>query len=140
MLLDNPGLDVGAHLAIVGEDPPLLTAREIPTLVDARGALPAVLPHRDPRGLAGRLDPDDVRREFAAQLERIRSAGVTVSHLDTHQHTHLWPAVAGVLVDLARQTAFRRSGPRGASGCCRSGSGSTSCPAGCGAGSGGPGW
>src|SRR5664279_170840 len=40
MLLDHPTLDVGAHLAIVGEDPPLLTAREIPTLVDGRGAFP----------------------------------------------------------------------------------------------------
>jgi hypothetical protein len=103
MLLDNPGLDVGAHLAIVGEDPPLLTAREIPTLVDQRGALPLSYRTVILRGLVGRLDPDDVRREFAAQLERIRSAGITVSHLDTHQHTHLWPAVAGVLVELARQ-------------------------------------
>jgi len=103
MLLDHPGLDVGAHLAIVGEDPPLLTAREIPTLVDKRGALPLSYRTVIRRGLTGRLDPDDVRREFAAQLARIRSAGVVVSHVDTHQHTHLWPAVAGVLTGLARQ-------------------------------------
>lgn len=106
MLLDNPGLDVGAHLAIVGEDPPLLTAREIPTLVDSRGALPLSYRTVIQRGLIGRLDPDDVRREFAAQLERIRSAGITVSHVDTHQHTHLWPAVSGVLLELARQHAI----------------------------------
>ena len=42
-----------------------------------------------------------------AQLERIRSAGIAVSHVDTHQHTHLWPAVAGVLVELARQDEIR---------------------------------
>ena len=29
LLLDNPGLDVGAHLAIVGEDSPLQKAIEI---------------------------------------------------------------------------------------------------------------
>jgi predicted glycoside hydrolase/deacetylase ChbG (UPF0249 family)/SAM-dependent methyltransferase len=106
MLLDNPGLDVGAHLAIVGEDPPLLTAREIPTLVDSRGALPLSYRTVIQRGLIGRLDPNDVRREFAAQLERIRSTGITVSHVDTHQHTHLWPAVSGVLLELARQHAI----------------------------------
>ena len=40
MLRATPTLDVGAHLALVGEDPPLLPAREIPTLVDADGAFP----------------------------------------------------------------------------------------------------
>ena len=103
MLRDTPSLDVGAHLAIVGEDPPLLTAREIPTLVDPRGAFPLSYRTVVLRGLARRLDPDDVRRELAAQLERIRGAGVPVSHLDTHQHTHLWPGVARVLVDLAAE-------------------------------------
>lgn len=101
MLADHPGLDAGAHLAIVGEDPPLLTAREIPTLVDRRGAFPLSYRTVVARGAVGRLDPADVRREFAAQLDRITAAGVRVSHLDTHQHTHLWPSVAGVLVELA---------------------------------------
>ena len=36
-LRDTAGIGVGAHLAAVGEDPPLLGAREIPTLVDATG-------------------------------------------------------------------------------------------------------
>ena len=101
MLADHPGLDAGAHLAIVGEDPPLLTAPEIPTLVDRRGALPLSYRSVVTRGATGRLDPDDVRREFTAQLDRIAGAGVAVSHLDTHQHTHLWPSVAAVVVELA---------------------------------------
>ena len=45
------------HLAIVGEDPPLLTAREIPTLVDNRGAFPLSYRSVVLRGLSGRLDP-----------------------------------------------------------------------------------
>jgi predicted glycoside hydrolase/deacetylase ChbG (UPF0249 family) len=32
---------------------------------------------------------------------------VPVTHLDTHQHTHLWPAVAAVVVDLAREAGIR---------------------------------
>lgn len=107
MLRDHPTLDVGAHLAVVGEDPPLLTAREIPTLVDAHGALPLSYRTVLLRGMTGRLDPDDVRREFGAQLERIRLAGIPISHLDTHQHVHLWPAVASVLVDLAQEQRIR---------------------------------
>ena len=101
MAADHPELDVGAHLAMVGEDRPLLSAREIPTLVDRRGSFPRSYRTVVARGVTGRLDPDDVRREFTAQLDRIAAAGVVVSHLDTHQHTHLWPAVARVVVELA---------------------------------------
>ena len=103
MVRDLPELELGAHLAIVGEDPPLLTAREIPTLVDQRGAFPLSYRRVILRGMTGRLDPGDVRREFRAQLERITGAGLGVSHLDTHQHTHLWPTVADVVIELAAQ-------------------------------------
>ncbi|KQY24986.1 hypothetical protein ASD16_05865 [Cellulomonas sp. Root485] len=103
MLRDLPTLELGAHLALVGEDPPLLSAREIPTLVDARGAFPLSYRTVVRRGLAGRLDPDDVRRELSAQLQRVLGVGVPLTHLDTHQHTHLWPTVATVVAELARE-------------------------------------
>jgi predicted glycoside hydrolase/deacetylase ChbG (UPF0249 family) len=115
-------LALGAHLAIVGEDRPLLSAREIPTLVDREGRFPLSYRTVVARGVAGRMDADDVAREFRAQLERVRDIGVPVTHLDTHQHTHLWPAVAAVVVDLARDGGIRcvrlptsrRRGPLGA--------------------------
>ncbi len=100
-------LGLGAHLAIVGEDRPLLTAREIPTLVDRQGRFPLSYRTVVARGATGRLDPDDVAREFRAQLERIQGIGVPVTHVDTHQHTHLWPAVAAVVVGLAREAGIR---------------------------------
>jgi chitin disaccharide deacetylase len=101
MLRDTPTLAVGAHLALVGEDPPLLSAREIPTLVDARGALPLSYRTVVARAAAGRIDPDDVRRELTAQLDRVVGVGLPVAHLDTHQHTHLWPLVGQVVTELA---------------------------------------
>jgi predicted glycoside hydrolase/deacetylase ChbG (UPF0249 family) len=120
-LRDLPGLAVGAHLAMVGEDRPLLSAGEIPTLVDRDGRFPLSYRTVVARGAAGRIDPDDVRREFAAQLERVAGIGVGITHLDTHQHTHLWPTVAGVVVELAgtagvagvRLPTSRRRGPVG---------------------------
>jgi predicted glycoside hydrolase/deacetylase ChbG (UPF0249 family) len=119
---DAGDLALGAHLAIVGEDRPLLSAREVPTLVDRQGRFPLSYRTVVARGAAGRIDADDVAREFRAQLERVRGIGVPVTHLDTHQHTHLWPAVAAVVVDLAREAGIRcvrlpgsrRRGPLGA--------------------------
>ena len=101
MLRATPTLEVGAHLAIVGEDPPLLTAREVPSLVDRRGAFPLSYRTVVARGLAGRIDPDDLRRELSAQLDRVLEIGLPVTHVDTHQHTHLWPSVAAVVTELA---------------------------------------
>jgi chitin disaccharide deacetylase len=106
-LQDAPALGTGAHLAVVGEDPPLLTAREIPTLVDASGRLPYSWRQFLPRIAARRIDPADLAREFAAQVERITQAGVTVDHFDTHQNLHLWPAVRQAVLDLGDECGVR---------------------------------
>jgi predicted glycoside hydrolase/deacetylase ChbG (UPF0249 family) len=100
-LRDTGGIGVGAHLAAVGEDPPLLTAREVPSLVDGRGRLASSWRMFLPRMAAGRIDPDDLRREFTAQIDRITGAGLKPGHVDTHQHLHLWPAVGEVVLDVA---------------------------------------
>jgi predicted glycoside hydrolase/deacetylase ChbG (UPF0249 family) len=99
-LADAPELGTGAHLAAVGEDPPLLSAREVPTLVDGKGRMWPSWRVFLPLAAAGRIDPDDLRREFGAQIEAIAGAGVEIDHLDTHQNIHLWPMVADVVLEL----------------------------------------
>lgn len=108
MLRDVPTIGVGVHLAAVGEDPPMLSAREIPTLVDQRGHLWPSWKSFLPRAAAGRIDADDVRREFAAQIEAVTGAGFTVDHLDTHQNLHLWPLVREVVIGLGTANDVRR--------------------------------
>jgi predicted glycoside hydrolase/deacetylase ChbG (UPF0249 family) len=99
-LREAPRLGTGAHLAAVGEDPPLLSSAEIPTLVDKKGRLRLSWKQFLPRAVAGRVDPDDLRREFAAQIERMQAAGLAIDHFDTHQNLHLWPMVRDVVMDL----------------------------------------
>jgi predicted glycoside hydrolase/deacetylase ChbG (UPF0249 family) len=103
LLADVATLGVGVHLAAVGEDPPLLAAAEIPTLVDRRGRLAGSCRQFTARALAGKVDPDDLRREFTAQFERVQEIGVPITHLDTHQHLHLWPIVREVVLALAAE-------------------------------------
>lgn len=103
-LADHPDLATGAHLALVGEDPPVLTAREIPTLVDRTGGFPLTYGAFLARAATGRVDPADIEREFEAQLAVLtRDHGLRLTHLDTHQHLHLWPSVGAAVVDLARR-------------------------------------
>lgn len=101
--LRDSGLAVGAHLCAVGEDPPLLTAAEVPTLVDSSGRFPLTWRQFLARAARGGIDSDDLRREFSAQIDLLQGAGLTLTHVDAHQNLHLWPTVARVALDLARE-------------------------------------
>ncbi len=105
-LVEEDRLGVGVHLAAVGEDPPLLSAREIPSLVDGQGRLADNWRTFIARAALGRIDADDLTLEFRAQLEAVTSRGLEVSHLDTHQHLHLWPLVRDVVLALAVDTGI----------------------------------
>lgn len=117
--LRDSGLAVGLHLCAVGEDPPLLSQREVPSLVDGAGRLPPTWKVFCTRAAAGRIDPADLEREFGAQAEAARVAGLRLGHIDAHQNLQLWPEVARVAIDLAtshripvlRVTATTRWGP-----------------------------
>ena len=101
------GIGVGVHLAAVGEDPPLLPRSRVASLMDDddNGAFP--LTWKAFLRRAAGVRPAELEAEFAAQIDRVRSAGLTVDHLDAHQHLHLLPKVRGVVVKLARRFAIR---------------------------------
>ncbi|HEV3498188.1 MAG TPA: ChbG/HpnK family deacetylase [Actinomycetes bacterium] len=100
-LADEDDLGVGVHLAAVGEDPPLLSAREIPSLVGKRGHLCESYSGFVGQALLGRFNPEELRLEFTAQLECVKELGLPITHLDAHQHLQLWPSVCSVVLDLA---------------------------------------
>src|SRR2546421_2322504 len=54
------------------------------------------------RALAGRIDAGHVAEECAAQLARLRAAGVRVTHIDSHRHVHALPGVWAPVVATAR--------------------------------------
>jgi predicted glycoside hydrolase/deacetylase ChbG (UPF0249 family) len=102
-LHDEPSLGVGVHLALVGEDPPLLSAREVPTLVDRRGRLATSWRQLLPKIAARRVDSADIDRELAAQIDAVRDTGLRIDHLDSHQHVHMFPGVREITLDLAQR-------------------------------------
>lgn len=104
---ETPSLAVGVHLAVVGEDPPLLPPSEVSSLVDKDGHFPLSYRTFLRRAALDRVDMDEVRREFRAQVERVVDDGLTVTHLDTHQHLQLWPAVGQVVTEIAQDYGIR---------------------------------
>ncbi|MHC4414588.1 MAG: carbohydrate deacetylase [Planctomycetota bacterium] len=96
----TPSLDVGIHLTLV-EERPLLAPDRVGSLVDAGGRF-----HRHATAFAlryctGRIGLDEVRSELDAQIRRVLSEGLRISHLDSHQHLHVLPGVLRVVAGLA---------------------------------------
>lgn len=99
---ERPGLAVGLHVTLAGA-PALLSAAELPHLCDATGWLP-----RDWRraALGYTLLPAwrcELRRELEAQFTRFGELELPWSHVDTHLHTGLTPAIFRELLPMCRR-------------------------------------
>lgn len=105
--LSDSGIAAGAHLALVGEDRPILSATEVPSLVDTNGRFPLTWSEFIARSARGRVDGDDIARELDAQIEALVSEGIILTHVDTHQHLHLWPQVGSAVVKTAQGHGIR---------------------------------
>jgi len=99
-----PRLSVGCHIVLIDGEP-VLDAALLPSIATTRfgGArFRDGLKSFAARALAGRLDPGQIEAEASAQIRKLQAAGINVSHLDTHKHTHLFPAVLPPLLRAAR--------------------------------------
>jgi predicted glycoside hydrolase/deacetylase ChbG (UPF0249 family) len=93
-------LGVGCHVVLVDGRPELHPA-ELPTLAPD-GRLRSSLTTFMVDLFGGRIASREIEREAVAQIRQLQSAGITVTHLDTHKHTHMFPRVLGPLIRAAR--------------------------------------
>jgi len=96
-----PRLRVGLHLVLV-EGRPVAPTDDIRDLVDGSGRLRTDLAAY---GLAITIRPPvrrQLRTEIRAQFEAFRATGITLDHVDAHQHYHLHPAIMAELLDIGR--------------------------------------
>jgi hopanoid biosynthesis associated protein HpnK len=99
-----PLLSVGCHVVLIDGEP-VLDAKRLPSITAPHAGGPRFrdgLRSFAARALAGRLDPDEIQAEANAQIRKLQSAGISVSHVDTHKHAHLFPAVLRPLLRAAR--------------------------------------
>ena len=96
----RPSLGVGVHLALVDGTPTLPPGR-VPTLVEDDGRFRRSWKPFIVACLRGKVSLAEVELELTAQIERLRSAGVTLTHLDAHKHVHAYPPVFDIVARLA---------------------------------------
>jgi chitin disaccharide deacetylase len=102
--------EVGCHLVLV-DGSPIMGTRQIPSLIDQHKGYGVRFRHGAGRfGLAawaGRIDPKHIAAEAAAQIGKLQSSGVQVTHIDTHKHLHMFPKVLEALVGAAQACGVR---------------------------------
>ena len=98
---------VGVHLVLTSGTPLTDPIRALGRFCDSEGSFRA----RSGRGRVWRvsgLERDALRLELNAQVQRVREAGLPVTHLDSHHHAHNDWAVCGAVIEVARRSGIGR--------------------------------
>ena len=107
LALSSPNLGVGCHVVLV-DGTPALPARQLPTLVDpTTGRFRTTLGKFVKDLFLGRIRTDEIEAEAEAQIARIGALGVSLTHIDTHKHTHMFPNVLRPVLRAARAAGIR---------------------------------
>ncbi len=100
-----PSLSIGCHVVLV-DDAPVSEPDSILTLLSNRATPPgqfhSSIANVALRAVSQGFDHDQLVLEIVAQIKKIQTAGVQVTHLDTHKHTHIFPQILRALVQAAR--------------------------------------
>ncbi|MFA5393600.1 MAG: ChbG/HpnK family deacetylase [Candidatus Ratteibacteria bacterium] len=104
-LLKNTGLDAGVHLTLVGAENPI--SGPINGLVNDEGHFPANYREVVTRIVSGRFDRAALKKELFSQAGLIRDYGINPTHLDSHQHLHLLPAVRNIAFEIAKKFGIK---------------------------------
>jgi chitin disaccharide deacetylase len=102
----TPSLGTGCHVILV-DGFPALPPSELPTLAAKDGAFRPSLGGFVSDLMLGRIREAEIEAEAAEQIRRLQSAGVRVTHLDTHKHTHMFPRVLRPLLRAALRCGVR---------------------------------
>jgi hopanoid biosynthesis associated protein HpnK len=109
MAQSAPRLSIGCHVVLV-DGSPVVDKSKVPSLIENsadNGSLQRKLSSFAMRCLRGQLVGTEIEAEAAAQIHKLQSAGVAVSHLDTHKHTHMFPQVLRPLLQAAKSCGIR---------------------------------
>ena len=99
----RPSMSTGCHVVLL-DGKPLLDPFRLPTLVDSQAgdAFRNGVSGFALRALCGRIDSDQVEAETTAQIRKLQAHELSVSHLDSHKHTHMFPAALEGILRAAR--------------------------------------
>jgi len=92
----HPSLGVGLHFNIT-QGVPIAGAEKVRSLTDLRGEFLGSSAFLR-RIMLGQLRVEEIEIELRAQIEKVLDAGLNLTHIDSHKHSHALPQVCDVLI------------------------------------------
>ena len=96
---DQARLQVGCHVVLIDGEP---LCAELPSLTNGTGKFRSSIKDFALAAVRKRISADEIQREAEAQIRKIQAAGIRVTHVDTHKHTHLFPHVLRPVLKAAK--------------------------------------
>lgn len=98
------GLKTGCHVVLIDGVP---VAHNLQSLTDGTSRFRRSLTDFARAALSKRLAVDEIQREAEAQIRKIQSQGIALTHVDSHKHTHMFPHVLRPVLRAARACGIR---------------------------------
>ncbi|KJJ84239.1 YdjC-like protein [Candidatus Omnitrophus magneticus] len=94
--------EIGAHLTLSGNFAPVTKGKELTVLRDNKKMFPYGYQEFLTRYLFKKIGKARIHEELSSQLQRIKETGLKITHIDSHEHIHILPAIFDVIINLAK--------------------------------------
>jgi hopanoid biosynthesis associated protein HpnK len=93
------GLKIGCHVVLIDGEP---LAANLPSLTNGLPRFRSSLKQFAIAAIRKQIAAEEIEREVGAQIRKIQSSGIALTHVDSHKHTHMFPHVLRPLLRAAR--------------------------------------
>ena len=94
--------EISAHLTLT-EPGPVTEADKVPSLLTKEGSFHESYPGFLIDFFSGKIDLGQIYIELKNQLERLKTSGLPITNLSSHQHIHMLPGILEIFIRLAKE-------------------------------------
>ena len=100
----QPSLKTGCHVVLIDGDS---VSSGLASLTNGSSRFRSSLKEFAVAAVRKRIAADEIQREAEAQIRKILAFGITLTHVDSHKHTHMFPHVLRPVLRAARACGIR---------------------------------
>ncbi|MGZ4855597.1 MAG: carbohydrate deacetylase [Candidatus Angelobacter sp.] len=100
----QPSLKTGCHVVLIDGVP---LTENLPSLTNGSPRFRTSLKQFAIAAVRKQIATEEIRREVEAQIRKIQSRGITLTHVDSHKHTHMFPHVLRPVLRAAKTCGIR---------------------------------
>lgn len=100
----QPSLKTGCHVVLIDGDP---VSAKLPSLTNGSTRFRTSLKQFAVAAVRRQISVDEIQQEAEAQIRKIQSQGITLTHIDSHKHTHMFPHVLRPVLRAAKACGIK---------------------------------